>query len=314
MRLVNLRRSGGCHAGVVIGDLILDLVAVADVDARRDLPATVRGILDAGALTAVRALQREVESDRQLHERFVAAGALVPSEGADLGAPIDDPRLLLAIGLNYHDHLREMGTPPPSAPYSFTKNLASIAGPRDDIVLPRSHPEMVDWEGELVIVIGSPCFGASERDATAHIAGYTIANDVSARDWVDPVFRQSGIMEPILAWELNLLGKQFPTFCPLGPFLVTSDEIPDVTALGITTRVNGEVMQSSSTAQLIFSPAQIVSYYSQFYRFLPGDLILTGTPAGVGFGRTPKRFLAAGDIVDVSIDSLGSLTNRVASH
>jgi 2-keto-4-pentenoate hydratase/2-oxohepta-3-ene-1,7-dioic acid hydratase in catechol pathway len=170
---------------------------------------------------------------------------------------------------------------------------------------------MVDWEAELVVVIGRSCHQASEAEAAECIGGYMIANDVSARNWSAAVRQQTGIMGPIYAWEMNLLGKQFPTFCPLGPALVTRDEISDPANLAITTRINGEIMQSSNTSEMIFSPAFLISHYSRFYRFQPGDIILTGTPAGVGAGRNPKRFLAAGEVVEITIDQIGTIRNPV---
>jgi 2-keto-4-pentenoate hydratase/2-oxohepta-3-ene-1,7-dioic acid hydratase in catechol pathway len=218
---------------------------------------------------------------------------------------------MLTVGMNYHDHLREMGSVAPTAPYSFTKNIAAITGPVDSICLPPDSPDMVDWEAELVVVIGRSCHQASEAEAAECIGGYMIANDVSARNWSAAVRQQTGIMGPIYAWEMNLLGKQFPTFCPLGPALVTRDEISDPANLAITTRINGEIMQSSNTSEMIFSPAFLISHYSRFYRFQPGDIILTGTPAGVGAGRNPKRFLAPGEVVEITIEQIGSIRNPV---
>jgi 2-keto-4-pentenoate hydratase/2-oxohepta-3-ene-1,7-dioic acid hydratase in catechol pathway len=136
-------------------------------------------------------------------------------------------------------------------------------------------------------------------------------NDVSARDWVPPVFTSTGIFGPILAWEQNILGKQFPTFCPVGPVIATADEIPDITDLHLETRVNGEIMQTTSTNDLVYNVAELISYYSTFYEFRPGDLIATGSPPGVGFGRDPKIFLKAGDVVEVIGDHIGTLKNTV---
>jgi acylpyruvate hydrolase len=275
----------------------------------------MRDVFEAGAQEAVRSLEHRLVAAGELRARFAAANVLVPPKTADIGPPIDDPALVLAIGLNYRDHAREMGVPIPDIPYSFTKNRAAIVGPRDDIVLPASNPDRVDLEGELVIVIGSACHGVSESDAERCIGGYTIANDVSARDWVESAFQRTAPMEALSSWEVNLLGKQFPTFCPLGPYLVTSDEIADVLDLSLVSRVNGGTFQSSRTSELVFSPAYIVSYYSKFYRFEPGDLILTGTTSGVGYSRNPKYFLAAGDLVEIEIESLGALANQVvAAH
>ena len=274
----------------------------------------MRHVFDADAHECVRRLAAELAARTELRDQLNAANALVPLGTADLAAPIDDSGLLLAIGMNYRDHLGELNAALPTVPYSFTKSRASVVGPYDAIVRPRSNSQMVDWEGELVVVIGSACYNVTEQEAARCIGGYTIANDVSARDWVDTSFRQSAAMDTIIAWASNLLGKQFPTFCPLGPFLVTSDEISDAGNLGIATRVNGEVVQRSNTSYLIFSSAQLIAYFSQFYRLEPGDMILTGTPSGVGFYSKPQRFLQAGDVVEVEIESLGCLQNTVADQ
>lgn len=146
-----------------------------------------------------------------------------------LVALIPEPTLILSCGMNYHEHLREMNTPVPETPTAFTKNAASVIGPGETIRLPRSAPTMVDWEGEFTVVIGKAAFDVSESEAMKHVAGYTIINDVSARDWVAPIFASKGIMPSILAWEHNILGKQFPTFCPMGPAIVTADDIDDAT-------------------------------------------------------------------------------------
>ena len=143
---------------------------------------------------------------------------------------------------------------------------------------------MVDWEGEFTVVIGRAGHRIPAEKALDHVAGYTIVNDVSARDWVAPIFRSSGIMGPIHAWEHNLLGKMLPTFCPMGPVLATRDEVPDPGKVGIVTRLNGQVMQNANTDDLVFSVARLIEYYSQFYRFLPGDCITTARPRASASG------------------------------
>ena len=313
VRFVSMRASSGVHVGLIVDDVILDLGARDVRDAQADLPTSMRDVFRSDAQAAVRALQQRLVDDGALRARFAAANVFVPFNKADIGPPIADPSLVLAIGMNYRDHVREMGIATPEFPYSFTKNRAAIVGPYDDIVLPASNPNRVDLEGELVIVIGSACHAISEEEAARCIGGYTIGNDVSARDWVESALKRTAPMEAIASWELNLLGKQFPTFCPLGPYLVTTDEIADVLDLGLKSRVNGETFQSTRTSELIFSPAHIVSYYSQFYRFEPGDLILTGTTSGVGYSRKPQYFLAPGDLVEIEIDSLGTLANHVVA-
>jgi 2-keto-4-pentenoate hydratase/2-oxohepta-3-ene-1,7-dioic acid hydratase in catechol pathway len=204
-----------------------------------------------------------------------------------------------------------MNTPIPVIPYAFTKSTAALTGSGEPIVLPRGHDAMVDWEGEFCAVIGRVAHNVDARHALEYVAGYTLINDVSARDWVEAVFTSTGIMGPIAAWEENLLGKQFPTFCPLGPAIVTADEIPDPSDVRIRTKLNGEIMQDAHTSDLVFGVAELIAYYSQFYALRPGDVISTGSPAGVGFARSPKVFMRPGDIVAVEVDAIGILRNPV---
>ena len=316
MRLVTLARAGRSSAGLVVGDEIVDLAAAATaIDAARLLPRSVRAILAAGdpALDLLRHVADDVMGRSAIADRLRATHALVPSDGATLGPAIPDPGIVLACGLNYRAHLAEMNTPVPDAPMAFTKSVAAIVGPGQPIVLPREHPDMVDWEGEFCAVIGWPCHRISASEALDHVAGYTLINDVSARDWVAPIFKATGIMGPIHAWEHNVLGKQFPTFCPMGPALVTKDEIADPERVRLTTRLNGEVMQSASTDDLVFGVARVIEYFSRFYAFRPGDVISTGSPAGVGYGRKPQRFMRAGDVIEVHAEAIGTLANPIAA-
>jgi acylpyruvate hydrolase len=312
MQFVTLAR--GRAAGIVIGDDVLDFSACREVlDPARLIAPSVRGILEGGE-TALDLVRRAVDacgSSDGVRDRLREIGALTKREETVLFAPIPDPGLILSCGLNYHEHLREMATPVPAAPTAFTKNVAQLIGPGDPIILPPSHPDMVDWEGEFSAVIGRPCHNVSERDALDYVAGYTLINDVSARDWVAPVFSATGVMGPILAWEQNLLGKQFPTFCPMGPVLVTRDEIPDPDNVELTTLLNDTVMQSANTSDLVFSVRKLIAYYSQFYAFQPGDVITTGSPPGVGYGRDPKVFMRAGDAIEVRATAIGALANPV---
>lgn len=252
-----------------------------------------------------------MRSAPQVAERLRERGALIGEEAAPLAPAVTDPGMVLAAGLNYRAHLREMNTPVPAIPYTFTKSVAALTGSGQPIVLPRGHATMVDWEGEFCAVIGHPCYNVPAREALEYVAGYTMINDVSARDWVDAVFASTGIMGPIAAWEENLLGKQFPTFCPLGPAIVTTDEIPDPGDVRIRTKLNGVTMQDAHTSDLVFGVAELIAYYSQFYTLQPGDVISTGSPAGVGFGRDPKIFMHAGDTVEVEVESIGVLCNPV---
>jgi acylpyruvate hydrolase len=281
------------RAGVIDGGDIIDINA-----ADRTLPSTLKGILEANALPRVKKLLKSKKNR-------------TPLKRAKLAPPIANPGLLLSCGMNYHEHLKEMKTPVPEKPAAFTKSVASIIASGQPIVLPASHPDMVDWEGELTVVIGKAGHRIPAAKALDYVAGYTIVNDVSARNWVAPIFSASGTMPAIHAWEHNLLGKMMPTFCPMGPCIATKDEVPDPDDVHIVTRLNGQVMQDANTDDLVFSVAKLIEYYSQFYRFLPGDCITTGSPSGVGFGRNPKVFMKAGDTISVEVKGIGTLSNPV---
>ena len=216
-------------------------------------------------------------------------------------APVE-PAAILGIGLNYRGHARETGRSLPERPVLFMKNPASVQNPGDPILVPAacSHGPEVDYECELAVVIGTAARNVSPADALGHVLGYTAGNDVSARRWQ----RHGGEGQ----W---VRGKSFDTFCPLGPALVTADEIPDPQCLGIGTVVNGRRLQDSSTADMIFTVAEIVSFLSEDTTLVPGTVILTGTPEGVGFTRDPPVFLAPGDVVSVDVERIGTLTNPV---
>lgn len=207
------------------------------------------------------------------------------------------PSKIIGIGLNYADHARETGKEPPTEPLIFAKFPSAIIGHQDVIRWQRSVTDQVDWEGELAVVIGRRARHVREEDAMKYVFGYTCANDVSARDLQFGKDSQ---------WTR---AKSLDTFCPIGPYIATRDEIGDPHALAITTLVNDEVMQQGNTRDLIFSIPQLVAYCSRMFTLEPGDLILTGTPAGVGRARTPPRFLADGDRVTVRIEGIGELSN-----
>ncbi len=217
----------------------------------------------------------------------------------DLQAPIAAPEKVLCIGLNYLEHARETNSEIPSEPVCFGKYANTIGGPGSDIVLPTVSQE-VDYEAELVVVIGKPAKNVSEENSLDYVAGYTVGNDVSARDW------QKG--RPGGQW---MLGKTPDTFAPIGPYLVTSDEVGDPGQLAISLTLNGETMQDSSTSDLIFGIKRIIAHLTQLMTLQPGDLIFTGTPSGVGVARDPQVFLKPGDQVSVTIEKLGTLTNPV---
>ena len=218
--------------------------------------------------------------------------------GTRLGAPVAGIRQFVAIGLNYRKHAEEAGLEIPKEPVVFTKALTSIGGPNDDIAMPIGSVAM-DWEIELGFVIGSTARQVPVGQALQHVAGYCVANDVSERDWQ---IKRNG------QWGK---GKSFDGFGPIGPWLLTADELPDPQTLPLELKVNGMVRQSSSTADQIFPVAEVVSYLSQFMTLLPGDLVITGTPAGVGQGMKPPCFLNRGDVMELSAGPLGTQRQRV---
>ncbi|MFM7321238.1 MAG: fumarylacetoacetate hydrolase family protein [Armatimonadota bacterium] len=219
---------------------------------------------------------------------------------AKLLAPVDPPNLL-CIGLNYRRHAEESGMALPERPLLFMKATSTLCGHGDAIVLPGMSEEN-DYECELAVVIGKAAREVDEADALDYVLGYTVANDVSSRDWQLRHDKQ---------W---IRGKSFDTFAPLGPVLVTADEIPDPQTLAISTRINGETLQSSNTADMIFSVREIIAYLSKSMTLLPGTVILTGTPEGVGMGRSPKRWLVPGDVCEIEIEGIGTLRNPVVAQ
>ncbi|MFO0921182.1 MAG: fumarylacetoacetate hydrolase family protein [Pirellulales bacterium] len=221
-------------------------------------------------------------------------------EPAKLLAPLV-PVDILCIGLNYRKHAEEGKQAIPEHPVLFMKNIGTLQNPLDPICLPRKlHSDKVDFECELAVVIGRECYNVTREHALEYVFGYTCANDVSARDWQ----RNGGGGQ----W---CRGKTFATFCPLGPYLVTRDEISNPNNLSIRTRLNGEIMQDWNTNDMIFDVPYLIEFLSSSTRLLPGTVILTGTPHGVGFARNPPVFMKAGDVVEVEIESIGRLTNPV---
>lgn len=245
----------------------------------------------------------DVDTLRRLLVQGVDLGAEEPSEtlalaDVELLAPLTAPQKIIAIGLNYADHARESGVEPPAAPVAFAKLPNSIIGPGEPIRFREADSDQVDYEAELAVVIGRGGRDIAEERALEHVFGYTVCNDVSARD---AQFADG-------QW---IRGKSYDTFCPLGPWIVTTDELTDPQSLAIRCRVNGETLQDGSTKEMIFGVAQLVSYLSRFLTLEPGDVILTGTPYGVGFARTPQVFLRDGDVVEVEVEGIGTLRNPV---
>ena len=316
MRLVTFERQGAPRPGVILGAEVLDVCAWAGGEpARTGLPADLQQILKAGApaLAHVRRLLDALDASPARRDEARDAGALVALAQTRLLAPLQSPGLILCEGLNYRAHLAEMGAAPPPSPSAFVKAAAAVVGPDDPIVLPASHPEMVDFQGELSAVIGAPCHDVGADQAMDFVVALTLVNDVSARDWAGGVQAASGGMPAVHAWDKNILGKQFPSFCPMGPALATLDEFADPNRVAFTTELNGVVMQRADTADLLFSLPQIIAHFSRFYALRPGDVITTGSPSGSGFGRNPKVFMKPGDVVTVHAPQIGALTNPVVA-
>jgi 2-keto-4-pentenoate hydratase/2-oxohepta-3-ene-1,7-dioic acid hydratase in catechol pathway len=217
-----------------------------------------------------------------------------------LHAPLSNPPRVFAIGLNYRDHAIESGMAIPTTPVVFFKLQTAIIGPGDPIVLPVNSTQP-DYEAEFAFVIGKGGYRIAADEWRNHVYGYTIVNDVSARDVQ-------------LATSQWTMGKSFPTFCPIGPAIVTADEIPDPHKLNIGLTIDGVVYQNSNTRELIFKIPELIEYLSSITPLLPGDIVSTGTPSGVGLGRTPKRWLQPGETVTVTVEGLGSLTNPVVAE
>jgi len=223
-----------------------------------------------------------------------------PAQVAKLLAPII-PSQILCVGLNYRKHAEETNAKVPEYPVLFAKNAASVQNPGDPILIPtRLRSNEVDYECELAVVIGKPCKNATRKTALSYVLGYTCANDVSARDWQ---LKHGGGQ-----W---CRGKFFDTFCPLGPVLVTTDEITNPNTLSIRTILNGEIVQDSNTADMIFDVPTLIEFFSASTTLLPGTIILTGTPSGIGMASKPPRWLKPGDSTTIEIDKIGQLTNPV---
>jgi len=308
--------------GALIDEDVLDFRSAAGSGVGTFDHATIVALLAAGeqAMADAQAIVDQVRGDQALAASLRDAGALLALADTRLLAPVPEPKLVICAASNYRSHSAEMGTAPPSEPACFIKATTSVTAHAEPIVLPPEAPAMVDYEGELCVIIGKTAYRVSEADAMRHVAGYVCGNDVSARDWV-PALRKAGAdpaghpYPPFLdPGTLNIRFKSFPTFMPTGPALVTADEVPDPHALRIRTLINGEALQDSNTDDLTFNIPQLIAHYSKFFRFEPGDMICTGSPPGVGIARNPQVFLKPGDVVSVEIEGIGTLTNPVIGY
>lgn len=289
MKLVTYQSESGPRAGVV-GEAADGTATVVDLHQYDpQLPISMKGILELG------------ETGLAVMGEALAKGTPISLANLQLLPPIPDPQKIVCVGLNYADHAAETGAKVGSEPVIFCKFPSTLRGHEQSIELPEVSSQ-VDYEAELVVVVGRTVKNVRPEDARSHVAGYCCGHDVSARDWQKE--------KPGKQW---LLGKSFDTFAPLGPWMVTADEVAKPENLAIQLRLNGEVMQCSNTKELIFKIDFLISYISTVCTLLPGDLIYTGTPPGVGMARTPPVFLQPGDTVEVEIEQLGLLRNSVVA-
>lgn len=282
MKLIRFREDGKEKPGVILDDKYYDASSFGE-----DYNET---FFETDGLNR---LQKFVESNKaQLKEL---------AKGVVLAAPFARPSKIVCIGLNYANHAKETGAPIPPEPVIFFKSTTALTGPNDNIVIPKNSKK-TDWEVELAVVIGKKASYVEEADAMNYVAGYCLHNDVSEREFQ---------LERNGTWDK---GKGCDTFAPIGPFLATWDEIKDADNLRLWLTVNGQIMQDGNTSDFIFKIPHLISYVSQFMTLLPGDVISTGTPAGVGLGMNPQVYLKAGDVVELGIDGLGTSKQQVVAY
>lgn len=293
MRLATFAGRSGPRLGAVSGDDIIDL-ALAAADA--DFPSTMPALLErgeAGCQAATRAVERA--------RKDAPAGAVQSLKTVRLLAPVPRPGKIVGVGLNYKDHAAEVGRPKQDFPRLFIKVSSSVTGPDSTVAIPPGIRKL-DFEVELAVVIGQRASRAAESDAIGHVAGYTILNDLSAREFQFDVSPAQ-----------TSLAKSMDGLCPMGPWIVTADELGDASGLAVRTWVNGEKMQDGTTSDLVFPVAALVAYISRYMTLEPGDVIATGTPAGVGAFRKPPLYLKGGDRVKLEIDRIGTLETTIAA-
>ncbi len=311
MRLVTFLRLGEPRLGAVVEDQVIDLNAAYQLMQERTgkqrvkeiaaavLPADMVGFLSAGD-DALKAASTTINYVTNADKgAFLGQGIVYGLKAVTLKAPVPRPPKLILVGLNYRDHAEEAKMKIPEEPTIFSKYPSVVIGPGDGIRMPKVSTQ-IDFEGEFAFVIGKRGKDIPKDKALDYVAGYTIVHDVSCRDYQ----MRTG------QW---MVGKTFDTFAPMGPYLVMKDEIPDPHTLNLTTRVNGVVMQSSNTKHLIFNTFDLITYISQVFTLEPGDVVSTGTPAGVGFARNPQVFLKPGDVVRIDIEGLGALENPIVA-
>lgn len=279
------------------GNYALDFCAALGAEAPSDVLSWCD--LDGQWLSKAVALCEGIERDSGRRAALAEKGAIKPLSDVRLVAPIPRPGKMVCVGLNYREHAAEGNRPAPANPILFSKFNTSVTAPDGDVVLPPASSK-VDYEAELAVIIGRKAKGVSRERALDYVMGYMNFNDVSARDlqFGDGQYQR---------------GKSCDTFAPMGPFIVTTDEITDPQRLSISFRLNGETMQNSNTSEMIFSVADLVAFITETITLEPGDVIATGTPSGVGMARNPPVFLKPGDLMEVEVEGLGVLSNRIVS-
>ena len=305
MKLVTYVQQGERRLGAIGDGQVIDLARAWDVHRKGadasagqqdSFPAKMSALLESDEATWQ--LIRKVVAWAEARRDREGATFRQPLDGVRLTAPLSNPSKIICVGLNYYDHCREQDIEVPERPVLFAKFPSSIIGPGEEITWSPDTSQQVDYEAELAVVIGRQGRNIPVEQAYDYVAGYTMVNDVSARD---AQFADG-------QW---IRGKSFDTFCPMGPYLLTADEIPDPHTLDIRCWVNGELRQESNTRELIFKVHDLVAYISKTSTLMPGDVLSTGTPGGVGVFRDPQVFLQPGDLVEVEIEKLGRLSNRV---
>ncbi len=302
MRLFTYLQDEQQRVGAMLDDTtVLDVKAAADAFAsQKEVDASSLKILLEQGDTALQTVRELLDEAREARDLYEISEMLIPLDSVKLAAPIPNPSKVVAIGQNYIDHCREQNAPIPERPIIFAKFPTSVIGCGDAITWNPDLTKEVDYEAELGVVIGKRARCVRKEDAFDYVAGYLNANDVSARDL------QFGDKQ----W---VRGKSLDTFCPLGPYLVTKDDIPDPHVLRIRSTLNGKVMQDSNTSNLIFRIPDLIEFITAAFTLLPGDILLTGTPPGVGVFRTPKVLMQPGDTITIEVEGLGALTNPVAA-
>ena len=290
MKLVTYQSDGQTQLGALVGEKVISLNKLFEGNGS-SCPADMISLLSEGSTGLERVAEALAAAD--------TSGAIA-LEQVVLLPPVPKPGKVIALGRNYAAHAAEGGSAPPDYPMIFHKTATSLLGAGGTIIIPPIS-DKIDYEAELAIIIGTECKAVSEEDALDYVAGYTIANDVSARDWQRRTTQFTA-------------GKMLDTFGPLGPALVTKDEVPDPGNLWIRTTLNDNIMQDGHTSMMIFSVPFLISYISQISTLEVGDVIMTGTPEGVGYARKPPVWLKEGDVVTIEVEGLGALTNQVKNQ